>query len=246
MSQSQVASILPVGYRASERGAGMDDNWTKLTVYERIRAALGRTDRDQVDLAKALGIDPSVISKALKKESGLEKHLPRIAEFFRCSLDWLVKGEGHPPIINPKTIPASVKDTMATAHQLEGRRITIPIIGEVTAGHGESWIDDDGEDGEYLLDRSVALVRVHGGSGGSVIREGQMALLAPTDRKPKSGDIVAVQTTDKQSYVKRLSIDSRHKRLILTNVDPSAEGESLTLDEGEVGILRVVIGCIYE
>jgi hypothetical protein len=245
MHQSQVASQATDGYRAIREGEPVaKTDWEAMGIYERIEAALSMRDRKQTDLAKFLGIDPSVVSKAMKRGAGLEKHFHKIADFFSVSMDWVVRGTGQPPIISPSHFPAAVKDSLVVAHQLRSRTLEIPIIGDVTAGRGDPWSDDGAV--AYVSDADLCMVRVHGDSGGAVIRDGQFALLAPKSRRPRSGDIVAVQTTDALSYVKRLTIDVRHHRMILTNVDPSAEGDNLTLDEGEVAQIRVVIGCIYE
>lgn len=213
-----------------------------MTRGEIIRAARTRAGWGQKRLADEVGdgCDQSRISKIETGELTGEPHLARIAEVLDVPLGELqdapVREDGaeeRPRVRAP-----------SSSYDGHVRGTSLPIIGTVTAGFGAVWAEE--EAASYRLDPGVCLVRVTGRSGGSIIRDQQYAVLAPEERKPRNGDIVAVQTKDGQTFVKRLSVDARHGRLILTNIDPSADGDAVTLDQDEVGRARVVIGCIYE
>lgn len=203
--------------------------------YDRLRTLMaGRGHGAKAELARSAGIGLSTVSRGLNHSVGLDTHWPRIAQALGVSLDWLVHGTGE----------ATATRVADPAQQYGRPHCRIPIVGTVTAGYGEAWVDDSAE--QYAIDAGVCLVRVRGGSGGSVIRDGQYAVLAPEGREPRDGDLVAVLTQDRESYVKRYRKDTRHGMILLTPCDPSVDGEAMALKPDEVARLRVVIGCLYE
>ena len=51
----------------------------------------------QIELANALGVSPSIVTRILSGNMPGRKHMPKIADLLNCTVEWLQNGTGTPP-----------------------------------------------------------------------------------------------------------------------------------------------------
>jgi len=233
----------------------MERNWIKKLLEERGRGS-------QAELARHLGVDPSVISKIVTGTRELKaKELFGIVNFF-----------GHTKIREAglsREIARAASDVVVDSSDLDGPTPApgIPILGEVAAGQ---WIEpDDAIDslrlqGEYVPPDPRFAARyqcawiVRGRSVERFARDGQALVCAivgdGSPVEPQDGDIVIAERHRAQGGL----IERTAKRIRFfrdrTELVPQYDDESLNTplvlsdrpdDEIEVRIIAVVLG-VYQ
>jgi phage repressor protein C with HTH and peptisase S24 domain len=90
------------------------------------------------------------------------------------------------------------------------------------------------------------IVEVNGNSLAPVALKGQRVLVDVSDRTPKDGNIVVLETTDGATYVKRYYEDREHNRVTLTSINPADGQSAIRLDVTKVHRARAGVGVLFE
>lgn len=144
------------------------------------------------DAARAMGVNPPTYVNHESGERGLSRAARQYAQFFRVSLDWLLRGKGD----------------------MRGRNLSptvIPVTGLVGAGAAVEQIGDragwDAPDQiELPGDGSLAALKISGDSQYPRFMDGEFILYDTRPVPPKSllGRYAIVQTVDGRRLVKML------------------------------------------
>jgi transcriptional regulator with XRE-family HTH domain len=202
-----------------------------MTLGENIRIALKRKGISQSELARRIGVDSQSLQRLLDGRVTKSKHVKAIADALEVPIEWLTTED---------EAPWSESHTESNSESAGKYR----LVGTVTAGPGLVWDDDRPQ--EVAFKAGKDLVQVEGDSGGNIIRHGQYAVLAPSDRRPRETDIVALQRKDGRAYIKRYFFDKEQNMVVLQSLAHEAEYKPVLVPPAEVRHVRVVVGALYE
>lgn len=185
-------------------------DYTRMEDVEWIRRGLQKPGKTQAGLAKALGRDPSVVSKILTGQRAVKaSELQKIQTYLDTPPDASILRRILEVKNNPQFIAAPPGlVTMEPGASLP-KTNDLPIRGHVRAGAMGLFLDQ-GIVGGYAM-RPSALegnleayaVRVYDDSMKGKLEAGWILQVDPL-RNPRPGDFVVVQTSDGQAFVKRL------------------------------------------
>ncbi len=192
-----------------------------------LRVAQGTGIRSQAELASALGLNRSSISRAKQRDVIPEKWIARLCERFALDPSWLRDGISG----------------LDRFHRVP------KVRAKLDAGGGSHLMDEDVQ-GHFAFRRdwlrqkgrpdSMVLMEVIGDSMEPVIREGDTVLIDQSQQEIYAGGIYAVGVAD-TIMVKRLE---RHPhKLVLWSANPNYSPVYLEGDEMDtVRILGKVVG----
>jgi SOS-response transcriptional repressor LexA len=232
---------------------------------ERLEAARLAKGMTKAHVCDALGL-PNQRYVTLMRGGGI-KHLSRLAALLGVRVEWLTTGSYPPEWYRPEVMrftparehsPAEEQESAETTAQpvsaapamVNGLPATsepvmsIPVIGEVTAGSGWAEPSQDPDDWKPIPIRSHwRAVRIQGDSGHPVVWDGQTVIV--DDRLPlKHNRLVVVQTEDRRAYLKRYCVCSDvPSGFVLASVNIGRD--SFVLPPHMPVRMAVVVGTLY-
>ena len=141
---------------------------------------------------------------------------------------WLLTGEGQPFDEKPAT----------AAH---GKPIIIPAAGRIAA-HDTTTVYFDRNSPAMELFARISYATVHGNGLQPLASDGH-ALILTRERGPRSGDVVAIETADRATYVKRYHADEYG--VILSPLHPGDPQPPVRIDWARIRASYVVVGVWF-
>jgi repressor LexA len=155
------------------------------TISERIRQLLENRGISAYRLCKDLEIDDSTYSRSIRTANTWKSaHLIKIADYFKVSLDWLLKGENF-----AKEVHKELKEINTKVKQ-------VPILGIVDCGKpATTWYETtskfvDITEGSHLQSPFILIAK--GDSMRPYINPGDKLLCADMPERVKNGTAVVV------------------------------------------------------
>lgn len=226
--------------------------------YERLDEVIDEMGITRREAATRAGIHETQISRGVNEHRGLDRHWKKIARGLGLSLDWLLLGIG-PKLLSDKQ--ELLSDEPKTAVREDGvpyeagrfddedrprydasQPRELALVGTVSAGSGMVPVYD--EPRRFRLRESLAVMRVTGNSAYPIAFDGQFVLV-DTRREVHHNNLVIVQTSDGNSYLKRYcEAKSAPDGYVLASINAGVD--SPYIPRGDILAMLPVVGIIFE
>ena len=211
--------------------------------YARLDEALKALDVSQRTLGLEIGVNESIISRAMNGHGGLERHWRAIVQVMGkrgVSADWLLNGNG---IMASGTTSDKVP---ALKEPLPGAGAMLTELGTITA----DGVLSPAPPNRFKILRGHTAVQVMDNSMSPLLRSGQWAIVAEsTDRIPRDGDVVMFQRSDTEAMVRRMRIERLAdigEVYVLEAVNQDKAWRPVVVMPSEKHRVMVVVGVSFE
>lgn len=187
------------------------------TLAERLSYALERRNMDQADLARAVEVSPTTITKIMSGETKRSRKLPEIAAVLRISEQWLLFGDESN--VTEERIPVAEWDSDTA---LPDDMVEVPFLKNQSLSAGMGAINDDSSytGAKLWYSRSfikrkgacpetVFCISIRGDSMSPVFDEGGIVMINTLDKNIIDGKPYAIthQGHDYIKYLQRMPND---------------------------------------
>ena len=212
-------------------------------IVSRMMKSVGITT--QRDLAKDLGVSPSLVSDFISEDHGTYyKRIAKFAKKHKVSVDWLLTGEE--PFGNNDKFHGSVRElepTDKTSEAFPSIRIPIVTIAGANTDLGGTAFFPCEPPYEYKIVENCRSVEVSGDSMSPAIMDGQTVIYSEED-SIKNGDLAFAILTDGSQLIKKYHKDEKSGIIVFQSINPR-DNEQVLTKEKEIRELYKVVGVLF-
>lgn len=181
------------------------------TLIERFNERLTALNKSQSDIAKAVGVSPTAITKIANGETKRSKYLPAIAKVLGVSEQWLIYG--HESNANPTSITVDEWDNSTV---MPNDMVAIPYLIDMSLSAGKGalngdipyvgaklWYSKSFIKRKNACPEAVFCITVSGDSMDPVFAEGGIVMINTIDKEIIDGKPYAI-TYQGHDYIKYL------------------------------------------
>lgn len=211
--------------------------------YARLDEALRSLEVSQRDISTEIGVNESIMSRAMNGHGGLERHWRALSQAMGkrgVSADWLLNGNGT-------MASGSVSDKMPVLKEpLPGAGPMLTELGTITV----DGVLSPAPPNRFKTLRGHTCVQVMDNSMSPLLRSGQWAILAEsTDRSPRDGDIVMFQRSDTEAMIRRMRMETLPdigEVYVLESVNQDRSWRPVVVTPRDKHRVMVVVGVSFE
>lgn len=211
--------------------------------YARLDEALKALDVSQRALGTEIGVNESVISRAMNGHGGLERHWRAVAQVMGrrgVSADWLLNGNGVMASGSASDKLPVVKEPLPGAGPMLTELGTITVDGVLSPSPPN----------RFKILRGHTCVQVMDNSMSPLLRSGQWAIVAENpDRVPRDGDVVMFQRSDTEAMIRRMRIETLPEIgevYVLESVNQDKAWRPVVVTPKDRHRVMVVVGVSFE
>jgi len=237
-NQSEGKSSGKTAIREKVLGRPRQDMKPKTALAARLQQILGSVEKFP-KISKTMKVSPNSAARYLRGERDPPAEvLARVVAETGCDGHWLLTGEPRNPAV------AEFEPEYDIGRQPQALMI-FPVVGRAAADDSGGTLVEFEHERKWLRhQKPIGCVEVHGDSLAPLAFHGQHVFIDLTDRTIENGCIVALETTDGRTFVKRWF--RRDRVIVLESINPVDPQPPVLLKEKDIRQAYVVIGVWFD